>query len=467
MNAHPYRPFVDEGEIWSLIDKRRAPDRARVVEALAKAREGCGLTPAEAAVLLAPMPEDCLAELYETALALKERVYGKRMVIFAPLYVSNLCGNRCAYCAFSADNRDLERKTLSREEIEREVRIIESMGHKRVMAVYGEHPAWHAGAIAESVAHIYSVKSPPDGEIRRVNVNCAPLDAEGFSLLKSAGIGTYQCFQETYHRETYAAMHLGGRKRDFDWRLFAMHRANAGGVDDVGLGVLFGLFDHRFEVLALLRHAEALEREFGAGPHTISFPRIEPAQNSEVSVNPPNVISDEVFKRIIAVVRLALPYTGMIITTREGPELKRQLLKLGISQLSAASRTSPGGYAESAANKPEAQQFHVGDERGLAEIIRDLQSDGYIPSFCTSCYRTGRTGDHFMGFARTAFIHTFCQPNALMSYYEYLLDYASPDARESGENYIRAVTEALPEAERDMLTQRLARIEAGERDILI
>ena len=466
--SQQYRPFLDEQAIWSIIEQENAPDKKRLDDILAKAKEGGGLDMAEAAALLAPMPEDCLESLYATALQLKERVYGKRMVIFAPLYVSNLCANNCAYCAFSARNADLERKSLTEEEIAAEVRIIEKMGHKRVMAVYGEHPRWDAAAIAESVAAIYAVKSPPSGEIRRVNINSAPMDSAGFALLKQAGIGTYQCFQETYHRETYGQVHIGGRKKDFDWRLFAMHRANEGGVDDVGLGVLFGLFDHRFEVLALLRHAQELEQIYGAGPHTISFPRIEPAQNSDLSLNPPNVISDPVFKRIIAVVRLALPYTGMIITTREGPELKRELLRLGISQLSAASRTSPGGYAASEANKPEAQQFWVGDERGLAEIIRDLQMDGYIPSFCTSCYRKGRTGDHFMGFARSAFIHNFCDPNAMMTFYEYLLDYGDPEALRTGNGSIRQAIDALTDpAQKDSMRNRLLRIDAGERDILI
>ncbi|MDR0339764.1 MAG: [FeFe] hydrogenase H-cluster radical SAM maturase HydG [Desulfovibrio sp.] len=467
MSSEEFAPFLDERALWSSIDREAAPDAARIDDILVKARQGAGLDLDEAAALLAPLPEGRLEALYETALELKERVYGRRMVIFAPLYVSNLCGNNCAYCAFNARNKDLERKSLDPDEIAREVRLIENMGHKRVMAVYGDHPRWNAETIADSVSHIYSVKSPPSGEIRRVNVNCAPMKSEGFARLKQAGIGTYQCFQETYHRETYKAVHLGGKKKDYDWRLFALHRANLGGVDDVGLGVLFGLFDHRFEVLALLRHAKALEDAFGAGPHTISFPRIEPAQNSEISHNPPNVISDETFKRIIAVVRLALPYTGMIITTREGPVLKRDLLRLGISQLSAASRTSPGGYQSASANNPEAQQFWVGDERNLPEIIEALQADGYIPSFCTSCYRKGRTGDHFMGFARSAFIHTFCDPNALMTYYEYLLDYASADAKAKGIGYVRELAGKLPEAGRDKLLALLARIDAGERDILV
>ena len=463
-----YSPFLDENQIWSIIEREQQPDPARIREILAKAGEGKGLALDEAAVLFAPMPEDCLEELFQTALTLKEKVYGKRMVLFAPLYVSNLCANACAYCAFSARNKDLLRKSLSREEIEEEVKIIERMGHKRILAVYGEHPSWNAAAIAESVSAIYQVKTTPSGEIRRVNVNCAPLDTEGFALLKQTGIGTYQCFQETYHRATYQQVHLGGKKRDFDWRLYAFHRANDAGVDDVGLGVLFGLFDWRFEMLALLRHAQALEEAYGAGPHTISFPRIEPAQNSELSNQPPHAVPDDVFKRIIAVVRLALPYTGMIISTREKPELKRELLRLGISQLSAGSRTSPGGYAAAFANRPEAQQFWVGDERELPEIIQDLQQDGYLPSFCTSCYRKGRTGDHFMGFAKTMFIHNYCQPNALLTYYEYLLDYAGPQAREAGRRCIMENVQAMPDPhEREVMLQRLQQVENGVRDICV
>ena len=463
-----FAPFIDEAKIWSILERESAPAVERIDDALAKAREGKGLNMEDAAVLLAPMPEDRLRELYAAALKLKEEVYGKRMVLFAPLYVSNLCGNTCAYCAFSAKNKDLTRRSLTPDEIREEVRIIEGMGHKRILAVYGEHPVWDAKAIAESIEVMYGVKTPPSGEIRRINVNCAPLDAEGFATIKSAGIGTFQCFQETYHRQTYAAMHPGGRKKDYDWRAFAMHRANEGGIDDVGIGALFGLFDHRFEFLAMLQHAEELERLYGAGPHTISFPRLVPAQNSEVSHNPPNVITDEVFKRIIAVARLALPYTGMIISTREKPELKRELLRLGISQLSAASRTYPGGYAEAQTNRADAQQFWVGDARGLAEIVRELQQDGYIPSFCTSCYRKGRTGEHFMGLAHTAFIHNFCQPNALTTYYEYLRDYAGVEALAAGKEIIDRAVENLPDEEsKAAMRKTLARVEQGERDICV
>ena len=460
--------FIDEIRIWDSIVANATPAPARIDEILAKASDGKGLESADVAALLAPMPQEQEQRLFASAFALKEKIYGNRIVLFAPLYITNECVNRCAYCAFSVNNADLKRRSLTRDEIVREVRILQDMGHKRVMAVYGEHPKWNARAIADSIAAIYSVKQHAGAEIRRANVNCAPLDVDGFRQLKEAGIGTYQCFQETYHQETYAKVHPGGRKKDYHWRLEAMHRAQEAGVDDVGLGVLFGLFDHRFEVLSLLAHAESLEKSYGVGPHTISVPRIEPAQNSEFSRNPPNVITDQVFKRIIAVIRLAMPYTGMIITTRENAEIKRELLRLGISQMSAGSRTYPGAYADTLINKPEAQQFWVGDERSLSDIIQDLQNMGFMPSFCTACYRLGRTGEEFMGFAKTAFIHNFCETNALTSYAEYLADYAMPELRASGRRLVDAYVAAIPEEGRRVAVQkRLASIDAGSRDVYI
>ena len=464
--SDPY--FFDEPSIWNCIAANGVPAPARIDEIIAKALEGRGLESADVAALLAPMPQEQEERLFAAAFALKEKIYGNRIVLFAPLYITNECGNRCAYCAFSADNPDLKRRSLTRDEITQEIRILQDMGHKRVMAVYGEHPKWNASAIADSIAAIYSVKQHAGAEIRRANVNCGPLDLDGFRRLKEAGIGTYQCFQETYHQETYASVHLGGRKKNYHWRVEAMHRAQEAGVDDVGLGVLFGLFDHRFEVLSLLAHAQSLEKQYGVGPHTISVPRIEPAQNSEFSRNPPNEITDPVFKRIVAVIRLAMPYTGMIITTREKPEIKRELLHLGISQMSAGSRTYPGAYADAFTNKPEAQQFWVGDERNLSEIIQDLQDMGFMPSFCTACYHLGRTGEEFMGFAKTAFIRNFCEPNALISFAEYLADYATPELRESGRRFIDAhVADVQEEGRRATVQKRLASIDAGRRDLYV
>jgi len=460
--------FIDEARIWDSIAANAAPAPKRIDEIIDNALEGKGLESADVAALLAPMPQEQEQKLFAAAFALKEKIYGNRIVLFAPLYITNECGNRCVYCAFSVNNTDLKRRSLTHDEIAQEVRILQDMGHKRVMAVYGEHPKWNARAIADSITAIYSVKQHSGADIRRANVNCAPLDVDGFRRLKEAGIGTYQCFQETYHQETYARAHPGGRKKDYHWRAEAMHRAQEAGVDDVGLGVLFGLFDHRFEVLGLLAHAESLERHYGVGPHTISVPRIEPAQNSALSRNPPYAISDQVFKRIIAVIRLAMPYTGMIITTREKAAIRRELLRLGISQMSAGSRTYPGAYADALVNKPEAQQFWVGDERSLQEIIQDLQNLGFIPSFCTACYRRGRTGEEFMGFAKTGFIHNFCEPNALTSYAEYLADYATPELRVSGRRAVDAQVAAIQEqGSRAAVQKRLASIDAGKRDVYV
>ena len=458
--------FINDALIWETLEKECAPSPERIRDILAKAAEAKGLDMAETAALLAPMPAGQEQLLFATALKVKETIYGNRMVLFAPLYVSNECANRCAYCAFSASNRDLVRRSLDPAELEQEVRILQDMGHKRILAVYGEHPKWNAEAIAASVTAMYAVRQRPGAAIRRVNINGAPHDVEGFKTLHAAQIGTFQCFQESYNRACYESVHLGGKKRDFLWRLLAMHRAQEAGIDDVGFGVLFGLFDHRFEVLGLLAHALELEREYGVGPHTVSVPRIEPAQNAPLSENPPSVITDEVFKRIVAVIRLAMPYTGMIITTREKPGLKGELLRLGISQLSAASRTYPGGYAENAANRPAAQQFWVGDERSLAQVIQDLVADGFIPSFCTGCYRLGRTGDHFMGLAKTAFIKEFCLPNAITSFAEYLADYAPGELRRSGGAAIAAQVAAIDNLEqRNVLHGRLRQIADGQRDM--
>lgn len=460
--------FIDEAALWKIIEEQSAPSPAYIDEVLDKAAEAHGLDLAETAALLADISPEQEERLFATALKLKETIYGNRMVLFAPLYVTNECANRCSYCAFNTGNKDLVRRSLTDEELALEVRILQDMGHKRVLAVYGEHPKWNAEAIAHSIATIYSVKQRPGAEIRRANVNCAPLDVAGFKMLKEAEVGTYQCFQETYHKGRYEEMHLGGKKKDYLWRLRAMHRAQEAGMDDVGMGVLFGLFDHRFDVLGLLRHAQALEEEFGVGPHTVSVPRIEPAQNAPASDNPPNVITDDVFKRIIAVIRLAMPYTGMIISTREKPDLKRELLRLGISQISAGSRTYPGAYADAQVNRAEAQQFWVGDERGIVEIIQDLQDNGYIPSFCTGCYRLGRTGDHFMGLAKTAFIGSFCEPNAMTSFAEYLADYAPEDLQKSGRAFIDKQLDGMVDPLRQAgVRKRLALIDQGQRDMFV
>jgi 2-iminoacetate synthase len=458
--------FIDDGLLWRTIAQAGAPSRGAVVDILAKAGECAGLDLFETAVLLENGDRELDEALFETARAVKNRIYGNRVVLFAPLYVTNECSNSCAYCGFRGENRELDRRTLTTEDIREEVRILEDMGHKRVLAVYGEHPTLGADWMAETIRAMYSVRSGP-GELRRVNINCAPQSVEDFRTLKAADIGTYQCFQETYHRATFETMHTRGRKRDFLWRLRALHRAQQAGIDDVAVGALFGLFDPRFEVLGLLAHARDLEREFGVGPHTVSFPRLEPAQGADISRNPPWPVSDYAFKRIVAIVRLAIPYTGIIMSTRERGDMRDELLRVGVSQISAGSRTYPGAYKDSLTNRPEAQQFCVGDERSLDEVIHSLVADGeFIPSFCTSCYRLGRTGDHFMGLAKSAFIGSFCQPNALLTFREYLDDYASPRTREAGLALVRRELDSIADAgRRSEVAARLGRIEEGERDL--
>ncbi|MGL4836071.1 MAG: [FeFe] hydrogenase H-cluster radical SAM maturase HydG, partial [Shewanella sp.] len=360
------------------------------------------------------------------------------------------------------------RKTLKQDEIREEVKVLEEMGHKRILAVYGEHPRNNVNAIVESIQTMYSVKHGEGGEIRRINVNCAPMSVDDFNVLKTAAIGTYQCFQETYHQATYEKVHLKGKKTDYLYRLYAMHRAMEAGIDDVGIGALFGLYDHRFELLALLTHAHQMEQDCGVGPHTISFPRIEPAHGSAISERPPFEVDDDCFKRIVAITRLAVPYTGLIMSTRESAALRKELLELGVSQISAGSRTAPGGYQDSQADQHDAEQFSLGDHRSMDEIIYELvtESDA-IPSFCTGCYRKGRTGDHFMGLAKQQFIGKFCQPNALITFKEYLNDYAGEKTREAGHALIeRELAKMSPSRARNVRSC-LAKTDAGERDIYL
>jgi 2-iminoacetate synthase len=458
--------FIKENEIWQTLKKHTQPSHKETEKVLAKGREKKGLTLDETAILLQTDEKELVEQIYETARYIKNELYGNRIVFFAPLYVTNECGNICNYCGFKADNKDLYRKTLSKEELAEEVKILENWGHKRLLLVYGEHPKFGADWIVETINTVYQTKSEKSGEIRRVNINCAPLDVEGFRKIKAAGIGTYQCFQETYHWDTYHNVHLSGKKRDYLWRLYSLHRAQEAGLDDVAMGVLFGLFDHKFEVLALLQHAQELERVFNVGPHTISFPRIEPALGAPLSENPPYQMSEQEFKKVVAILRIAVPYTGLILTTRETAKFRRELLKVGVSQISAGSRTYPGGYSDLKANLPDKQQFTIGDTRSLDEVIIDLAQNGYIVSFCTSCYRLGRTGEHFMELVKPGFIQKFCIPNALITFKEYLLDYASPQAKEIGEKLIQAEIEKLPTSEqREFVLKKLQELENGKRDI--
>ncbi len=443
------RPPAEPAEIQAILEKSLAKQRLEL---------------AEMAALLSVRDPELQEELFAAAHELKRTVYGNRIVLFAPLYVGNKCTNSCVYCGFRSENREVVRRTLSDEELRAEVLALVAKGHKRLVIDYGEHPDYSAEVIAHAVEIIYATKSG-NGEIRRVNVNCAPLDVAGYRLMKEVGIGTYQIFQETYHRATYAAMHPRGNKADFLWRLYGQDRAMEGGCDDVGLGALFGLYDWRFEALSLLAHAIHLEETFGVGPHTFSFPRLKDASNRDL--DPRYATSDADFKRLIAILRLAVPYTGMILTAREPARLRRELIEFGVSQIDGGTRIELGGYSEAAQNQDlEREQFRIGDERPLDEIVSELLDMGEIPSWCTACYRKGRTGEHFMEFAIPGFIKRFCTPNALLTLKEYLSDYASDEVVAKGERLIAAELAALPDSDATrLLVERLAAIGDGQRDL--
>ncbi len=457
--------FIDEGAIITALIGGGRVDAGRVREILAKAAEADGLALDEVAALTTISDPELLAELFTTARRVKEDIYGKRLVLFAPLYISNLCDNDCLYCAFRVRNKELKRRALTQDEIKHEVGILVDQGHKRILLVAGEsYPKQGFQYVLDSVASIYEVKRG-NGEIRRVNVNVAPLTLDEFRALKATGIGTYQLFQETYHRETYRKVHLGGRKRDYDWRVTGMDRAQQGGIDDVGIGVLFGLFDWRFEILAILQHIRHLEQTFGVGPHTISMPRLEPAIGSDIASQPPYPVSDLDFRKIVAILRLAVPYTGMIMSTRESGNLRRETFALGVSQISAGSRTNPGGYTDDTVSDME--QFQLGDHRTLDEVIRDVAQMGYIPSFCTACYRLGRTGSDFMDLAKPGEIKHHCDPNALSTFLEYLEDYGSPETVAEGEKLIADTVETMAERERTTSTRLIDEVRSGKRDCLV
>jgi len=459
--------FIDAEAIWNTLQKATDPGKSLVRETLAKASERKGLSLFDAAVLLENQNPELDSEIFAMARQVKQATYGNRVVLFAPLYISNECANQCTYCAFNVLNKELKRKTLTSEEIRREVEVLENSGQKRLLLVYGEHPRLDASWIADTVATVYDTLSEKSGSIRRVNINCAPLDVEGFKLLHEAQIGTYQCFQETYHPQTYKKLHPKGNKSNFLWRLHAMHRAQEAGIDDVGIGALFGLYDHRFELLAMLAHAQELEDKWGAGPHTISFPRLEPAQGADISVAPPYSISDHTFKKIVAITRLVAPYTGLIMSTRESAELRTELLHLGISQVSAASRTYPGAYSDPTWDRPDSQQFCIEDHRTLDEVVLDLVQQGLMPSWCTACYRKGRTGEYFMTLAKDGFIQNFCHPNAVLTFNEYLNDYASSRTAAAGKAYIASQRNKGSEKVKGQLDALLARMDAGERDLYL
>lgn len=456
--------FINETEIFRILEENHNPDPAKVRSVLDKAKEMKGLNLEDVAVLSNISDPMQLFELFEEANHIKEKIYGKRLVIFAPLYISNLCANECSYCAFRAKNKAIVRRSLNQAEIKRETEILVSQGHKRILMVAGEsYPKQGFQYVIDSIASIYEAKVG-NGEIRRVNVNIAPLDLPEFKLLKAAKIGTFQLFQETYHRQTYHEVHTGGKKKDYDYRVTALHRAMEAHIDDVGIGVLFGLYDFRFELLAMMQHIQELERAFGVGPHTISVPRIEPATGSDLASHPPHAVSDLDFRKIVAILRLAVPYTGIIMSTRETAHMRRDTFALGVSQISAGSRTNPGGYTDSL-HEDDSSQFCLGDHRPLDEVIRDVAEMGYIPSFCTGCYRLGRTGQDFMDRAKPGDIKNHCNPNAVSTFQEYLMDYASYETRLIGENLIEDVIDSMHGTARERAIMLLEKVKKGNHDV--
>ena len=463
--SHRASDFINDEELTGFLRDIK-PDKARVREIIGKSLDKQALSVRETAALLNANDPLLAEEIFNAARELKKNVYGNRIVLFAPLYIGNKCINDCIYCAFRRSNKETIRRTLDTGEIEKQVVALENQGHKRLILVFGEDPAYDADYIAETVRTVYRVRFR-HGEIRRVNINAAPLDHDGYLKVKGASIGTYQVFQETYHHETYAHAHpRNTRKGNYLFRLDAPSRALEAGCDDVGIGALFGLYDWRFETLGLVSHALHLQEQYGVGPHTISFPRLQPAFGIEPAHR--HLVSDHDFKRLVAILRLAVPYTGLILTARENAEIRKAVMEFGVSQIDAGSRIEIGGYTEAGdAQCMEREQFVLGDIRSLDEVMYELVTNGYVPSFCTACYRKGRTGEHFMEFAVPGFIKRFCTPNALTTLMEYLVDYASPRTREAGARLIGEELAQLSEGTmKDMLIGKLNTIKtSSKRDL--
>lgn len=457
--------FISDAEIKATLayaDEHK-DDLRLVDEIIEKAKLRKGLNHREASVLLACDNKEKIAEIYDLAEQIKKDFYGNRIVMFAPLYLSNYCVNGCLYCPYHQKNKHIGRKKLTQQEVEKEVVALQDMGHKRLAIEAGEDPVNNPiEYILDCIKTIYSVKHK-NGAIRRVNVNIAATTVENYKKLKEAGIGTYILFQETYHKESYEYLHPTGPKHNYDYHTEAMDRAMDGGIDDVGIGVLFGLDKYRYEFAGLLMHAEHLEAVHGVGPHTISVPRVKPADDIDPN-DFDNSLSDEMFCKIAACIRIAVPYTGMIISTRESPQVREKIIRLGVSQISGGSRTSVGGYCEK--ERPhDTEQFDVSDNRTLDEVVNWLMTAGYIPSFCTACYREGRTGDRFMSLCKSGQIQNCCHPNALMTLKEFLMDYASEDTREKGEALIeKEINNIGSEKVKQIVRERLVKIENGERD---
>ena len=458
--------FIHDGEICETMAYARdnKDNRELIEQILEKAGSHKGLSHREAAVLLECDQPDLIEKIYSLAREIKKRFYGNRIVMFAPLYLSNYCVNGCVYCPYHAKNKSIRRKKLTQEEIRQEVIALQDMGHKRLALEAGEHPLHNPiEYILESIKTIYDIKHK-NGAIRRVNVNIAATTVENYRRLKEAGIGTYILFQETYNKKNYEALHPTGPKKDYAYHTEAMDRAMQGGIDDVGIGVLFGLETYRYDFVALLMHAEHLEATYGVGPHTISVPRLCMADDIDTT-NFKNCVPDEIFHRIVAIIRIAVPYTGMIISTRESAKNREKVLELGISQISGGSRTSVGGYVNEESEEDNSSQFDISDRRTLDEIVGWLLDLDHVPSFCTACYREGRTGDRFMSLLKSGQIANCCLPNALLTLKEYLKDYASPETVAKGEAMIKRLLADIPnDKARATAAKYLDAIEAGKRD---
>ena len=456
--------FIDREKLYGLLTDN-VPSQDELNSILNKARKLKGLNLEDVAKLLCVEDEADIQKILNTAEYCKDEIYGKRLVLFAPIYTGNACVNNCVYCGFRRDNKGLKRKILTMDEIEQETLQLLRMGHKRALLICGESPRNDADYMVEAIRRTYAAKDEKGSTIRRINVELAPMSVEDFAKLKAERIGTYVCFQETYDPVEYAKFHPAGTpKGDYLYRLTCMDRAMEGGINDVGIGVLFGLVDYRFEILAIMEHARHLEEDYGCGPHTVSFPRIEPAEGTPFSLpeNIPHPVSDKDFMKIISIIRIAMPYTGIIISTRERPAMRDQLVKYGVSQISAASETNPGGYEEDNTGA----QFTLGDHRSLDEVISMMIDGGYIPSFCTGCYRKGRTGADFMDLAKPGLIKEYCKPNAMFTFREYLEDYASPETKAKGLELLKKLTQTFPKEElKKRVEGNLCKIGDGERDL--
>lgn len=471
--------FIDEDLIKSKLAENDDPDKDQIEAIIEKSLDIERLSPEETALLLNVEDPELLEMMYEAALEVKKKVYDNRIVSFAPLYCSNLCVNNCLYCGFRKDNQEEERRILSMEEVKEETKALIREGHKRSIVVYGEHPRSDADYIVDSIEAIYDVELPTKngyGSIRRVNINAAPMSISDLEKLWEVGVGTYQVFQETYHRPTYDKLHPSGPKKNYRWRLYALHRAMDAGIDDVAIGALFGLYDWKFEVMGLLYHAIDLEKQFnGIGPHTISFPRLQDASGSPYSQNSSYRVSDEEFKKLVAVLRLAVPYTGLIVTARETAEMRREAVKLGSTQTDASTRLGIGSYSEElSSQEKERQQFMLGDTRDLDTVIREFAEMGMITSFCTAGYRCGRTGDKIMQLLKCGTEGKFCKLNAVLTFREWLDDFASPETKKAGEKVLQKELDEIEKddfyKEKNLLAEfknYYERIKDGERDLYI